>query len=200
MLRTFAIAVSASALIAGAPAFAQTSPTTSDQTPSAATDQGMPAAPAAAAVPEQQLIAPDPSADIVANLTASGHFTTLLKALKASGLTSLLQQTTRSFTLFAPTDEAFAALPPGVLDNLMKPTNSAQLQQVIAYHVVATKLLPDQIKGHATTPVPTAINKPVSVDGMGATIKVNDANVIQAGAPASNGEIYVIDKVLTAPQ
>jgi uncharacterized surface protein with fasciclin (FAS1) repeats len=200
MLRTFALAVSASALIAGAPAFAQTAPPTADQTPPAATDQTMPPASAEPAVPEQQLIAPDPSADIVANLTASGHFTTLLKALKASGLTTLLQGATHSFTLFAPTDEAFAALPAGMLDNLLKPTNSAQLQQVIAYHIVATKLLPDQIRGHATTPVPTAINKPVSVDGMGATIKVNDANVIQAGAPASNGVIYVIDKVLTAPQ
>ncbi len=182
MLRSFASVLAASALLAGAPALAQTAPTTD-------------AAPAAA-----QVIAPDPAGDIVANLRASGQFTTLLKALDASGLTALLQDKTHSFTLFAPTDAAFAALPAGTLTTLLDPKNAAQLQQLLAYHVVATRIPADQVVGHAATPVPTAINKPVTLDGSGATIKVNDADVIQAGAPASNGVIYVIDKVLTPPQ
>ena len=189
MFRSFALAA-ASALIVGAPVLAQTP----------AAQPVDPAASAAVSAPAVQVIAPDPSADIVANLKASGQFTTLLKALDASGLTSLLQDKTHAFTLFAPTDAAFAALPPGALDTLLKPANSAQLQQVIAYHVVATKLAAAQVAGHAATPFPTAINKPLTIDGASTPIKVNDANVIQAAAPASNGVIYVIDKVLTAPQ
>ena len=192
MNRTIVLAAAASVLFAST-AFAQSAPAAAP-----ATDQAAPPA-TAPGVPQVQLIAPNPSADIIANLTASGHFTTLLKAIQGSGLTTLLQDKTHMFTLFAPTDEAFAALPAGTLDNLMLPTNSTKLQQVIAYHVVATKLAPAQITGHASTPVPTAVNKPVTVDGTGGSIKVNDANVIQAGAPASNGVIYVIDKVLMAP-
>ena len=153
---------------------------------------------APAAAPESQIIAPDPSVDIVANLKASGQFTTLLKALDGSGLTPLLQKP-GALTLFAPTDAAFAALPPGQLDELMKPTNAAQLQQVIAYHIVNTRLPADQIAGHAATPVPNVLNKPITVDGTSAPIKVNGVSVLQAGAPASNGVIYVIDKVLIAP-
>jgi uncharacterized surface protein with fasciclin (FAS1) repeats len=190
MIRTVVLAAVASALCAGA-AFAQPAPA------AAPADQAAP--PTAPGVAQVQLITPNPSADIIANLTASGHFTTLLKAIKGAGLTSLLQDKTHSFTLFAPTDEAFAALPAGVLDDLMKPTNAAKLQQVVAYHVLATKVAPDQILGHAATPIPTVINKPVTLDGLGGSIKVNDANVIQAGAPASNGAIYAIDKVLMAP-
>ncbi len=190
MLRPFALAAAVSVLVGAAPVLAQTAPA-SDSMPGMA----MPAAPAAAVV-----ITPNPTLDIVANLKASGQFTTLLKALDGSGLTPLLQDKAHSFTLFAPTDAAFAALPPGTLDTLLKPANAAQLQQLIAYHVVATKLAADQVAGHAATPVPSAINKPITVDGTGAAIKVNDATVIQAAAPASNGVIYVIDKVLTPPQ
>jgi uncharacterized surface protein with fasciclin (FAS1) repeats len=186
MLRTLALATVSLSLLS-ASAFAQPAASPTDQPP------------ATAAAPQTQVIAPNPSADIVANLKASGQFTTLLKALDATNLTSLLQKP-GALTVFAPTDAAFAALPPGVLDNLMKPANAAQLQQVIAYHVVNTKITADQVTGHAATPVPSVINKPLTIDGSSTPIKVNDANVIQAAAPASNGVIYVIDKVLMAPQ
>jgi uncharacterized surface protein with fasciclin (FAS1) repeats len=153
---------------------------------------------AAAAAPAANLIAPNPSADIVANLKASGHFTTLLKALDATNLTALLQSSGRQFTLFAPTDEAFAALPAGTLENWMKPDNAAQFQRAVAYHVVATKVALTQVKG-AKGPVPSAIGAPLQVDGSGDPILVNDAKVLQADVGASNGSIYVIDKVLTVP-
>jgi uncharacterized surface protein with fasciclin (FAS1) repeats len=188
MFRSFAL-VAASALLVGAPALAQTAPTPEAAEPAPAT-----ASPAAA-----QVITPNPSVDIVANLKASGQFTTLLKALDASGLTPLLQKP-GALTVFAPTDAAFAAFPAATLADLMKPANAAQLQQVVAYHVVNTKIAADQVTGHAATPVPSVINKPITLDGSSTPIKVNDANVIQAAAPASNGVIYVIDKVLTAPQ
>jgi uncharacterized surface protein with fasciclin (FAS1) repeats len=186
MFRTLALTAVSLSLIS-ASAFAQPAASPTDQPPPAA---------AAAAV---QVIAPNPTADIVANLKASGQFTTFLKALDASNLTALLQKP-GALTVFAPTDAAFAALPADMLANLMKPANAAQLQQVIAYHIVNTKITTDQVAGHAATPVPSVINKPITIDGSSTPIKVNDATVIQAAAPASNGVIYVIDKVLTAPQ
>jgi len=194
MLRSFAFAAAATVLMASQ-ALAQapaTPPASSGSMPAAA-------APATAAAPEAQVITPNPSADIVANLKASGQFTTFLKAADASGLTPVLQKP-GALTVFAPTDAAFAAMPADVLANLMKPGNAAQLQQVVAYHIVNTKLLAAQITGHAATPVPSVINKPITIDGSSTPIKVNDANVVQAAAPASNGVIYVIDKVLMAPQ
>ena len=184
MFRSIALATATFSLMS-APAFAQPAAAPADQTPAAAS--------------AAQLIAPNPSADIIANLKASGQFTTLLKALDAANLTALLQKP-GTLTVFAPTDAAFAALPPGVLDNLLLPANAAQLQQVIAYHVVNTKIALDQVAGHAATPVPNVLNKPITINGSATPIKVNDANVLQAAAPASNGVIYVIDKVLMAPQ
>jgi len=191
MLRTFAFAA-ASTLLAASQALAQTPPAASD--PAAAA-----APPAATAAPAAVIITPNPSADIVANLKASGQFTTFLKAADASGLTPVLQKP-GALTVFVPTDAAFAAVPADTMANLMKPENAAMLQQAVAYHIVNTKLLPAQVTGHAATPVPSVINKPITVDGSSTPIKVNDANVLQAGAPASNGVIYVIDKVLMAPQ
>jgi uncharacterized surface protein with fasciclin (FAS1) repeats len=188
MFRPIAFAVSVSALIGFAPAYAQTAPAAqAEVAPSAA----MPAA--------TVVISPNPSADIIDNLKASGQFTTFLKALDGSGLTPLLQKP-GAFTVFAPTDAAFAALPADTVANLLKPENAAQLQAVVAYHIVNTKIPVAQVTGHAATPVPSVINKPITIDGMASPIKVNDASVIQAAAPASNGVIYVIDKVLTAPQ
>ena len=137
-----------------------------------------------------------PGANIVAELQASGEFTTLLKALAASNLTGLIS-THANLTLFAPTDAAFAALPPGQLDMLMK--SPAQLQAILTYHLVATTIRESEVKGHAAGQVMTAARKNVTIDGSGPVIKVNDASVLQSAVPASNGEIYPIDKVLTPP-
>lgn len=139
---------------------------------------------------------PNPSANIVAALQASGQFTKLLAALQATNLTGLVS-THANLTLFAPTDAAFAQLPPGQLDTLLK--SPAQLQAILTYHLVATTIRPADIQGHAAGPVPAADNKQLTVDGSGPSIRVNDAVVLQPGVTASNGVIYPINKVLTPP-
>jgi uncharacterized surface protein with fasciclin (FAS1) repeats len=141
-------------------------------------------------------LSPNPSASIVAALQASGQFTKLLAALQATNLTNLIS-THPNLTLFAPTDAAFAQLPPGQLDQLMK--SPAQLQAILTYHLVATTIKPSDIQGHAAGPVPAADNKQLTVDGSGPSLRVNDAVVLQPGVAASNGVIYPINKVLTPP-
>ena len=139
---------------------------------------------------------PNPSANIVAVLRASGEFTKLLAALQAPNLTGLLSPHPH-LALFAPTDAAVAQLPPGQLDSLMK--SPAQLQAILTYHLVATVIRPADIQGHSAGPVPAADNKKLMVDGSGPSIRVNDALVLQPGVVAANGIIYPIDKVLTPP-
>jgi uncharacterized surface protein with fasciclin (FAS1) repeats len=139
-------------------------------------------------------IQPMAGANIIAELKASGEFTKLLAALDATNLTGLIS-THPNLTLFAPTDAAFAALPPGQLDMLMK--SPQQLQAILTYHLVATTIKPSDILGHAAGKVPTAAKKDVTVDGSGPTIKVDAASVLQPGVTAANGVIYPIDKVLT---
>ena len=141
-------------------------------------------------------IRPMAGSNIIATLQASGEFTKLLAALQATNLTSLIS-THPNLTLFAPTDAAFAELPPGQLDTLMK--SPQQLQAILTYHLVATTIRPSDVQGHAAGPVPAADKKQLTVDGSGSTIKVNDAAVLQPGVMASNGVIYPINKVLTPP-
>lgn len=140
-------------------------------------------------------LTPTPGADVVTVLTQSGQFSTLLKAADATNLTSVLK--TPGLTVFAPTDTAFAALPPGVLDNLMKPDNLPQLQKLLAYHLVNTKI--PAIKGHAQTQVATAAApSKVTLDGTGDKVKVNDATALQSAVSVAGGAtIYPIDKVLS---
>jgi uncharacterized surface protein with fasciclin (FAS1) repeats len=102
-------------------------------------------------------------------------------------------------TLLAPTDAAFDALPPGKLDDLLKPANAAQLQHLLVYHLIAVSVAPSEVEGHAAGPIKTAAGAPVTFDGTNPVLKINDANVLQAGVAASNGYIYVVDKVLTPP-
>ncbi len=139
-------------------------------------------------------IRPTPGGNIIATLTASGEFTKLLAALQATNLTGLIS-THPNLTLFAPTDAAFAALPPGQLDMLMK--SPPQLQAILTYHLVAATIKPTDVMGHAAGKVPTAAKKSVTLDGSGPTLKVDTASVLQPGVTAANGIIYPIDKVLT---
>jgi uncharacterized surface protein with fasciclin (FAS1) repeats len=139
---------------------------------------------------------PNPGASIFAELQASGEFNTLVAALKATNLSNLLS-THPQLTLFAPTDAAFAQLPPGEIDQLMK--SPAQLQAILTYHLVATAIRPAEIQGHTAGPVKAADNKQLTVDGSGPSIRVNDAIVLQPGVAAANGFIYPVDKVLTPP-
>jgi uncharacterized surface protein with fasciclin (FAS1) repeats len=136
-----------------------------------------------------------PSGDIIATLTASGQFTTLLKALDATNLTAVLKSS-GPLTVFAPTDAAFTALPPGQLDGLMTASPPAALQKLLTYHLINAKVDAAKIKG-AKGPIPSVAGTPVYVDGSGDPPKVNDANIAQTDVIVSNGVIYPIDKVLS---
>lgn len=199
MLSTRTALGAALALAISAPAFAQ--PATPPEAAGAPPAAGAPSAAAASPAPVMnpgaagyRPITPMPTMNIVAELRASGEFTTLLKALDTAALTSVVS-THPGLTLLAPTDAAFAALPPGQLDTLMK--NPPQLQALLTYHLINARVTLDQVQGHAAGPVTTVSNKPVTIDGMGPTIRINDANVLQPAVPASNGLVWVIDKVLT---
>ena len=179
----------AASLLAVGAASAQTAPPATTMPPAPPPAMSAPAA--SGFTP----LTPAPGAGIVDVLTASGQFTTLLKAVDATGLTPVLKSA-GPLTVFAPTDAAFAALPAGALDNLMKPDNLPQLQALLTYHVINARI--PAIKGHGQTSIQSvAAGKKVTVDGSGETVKVNDATAVQSDIKASNGAIYVIDKVLS---
>jgi uncharacterized surface protein with fasciclin (FAS1) repeats len=135
---------------------------------------------------------PSSSQDIVALATANGSFKTLTAALEKAGLTKTLQGK-GPFTVFAPTDKAFAELPKEALDQLMKPENKAILIKILTYHVVPGNVLSTSLKtGKVKTVEGESVN--IKVDPSG--VKVNNASVIQADIKASNGTIHVIDKVI----
>jgi uncharacterized surface protein with fasciclin (FAS1) repeats len=144
-----------------------------------------PAAPAPAAGGATVNVAP--SGDIIQTLTASGQFTTLLKALDSVNLTSVLK-TPGPLTLFAPTDAAFAA---GSVDMNSK----AALQQLLVYHIINAKVDDSKING-TKGPIPSAAGKPIYVDGSMTPKKANDADIL-ADVTVSNGVIHVVSKVLS---
>jgi uncharacterized surface protein with fasciclin (FAS1) repeats len=134
------------------------------------------------------------AADIVDTAVAAGSFNTLVTAVKAAGLVKTLKGR-GPYTVFAPNDAAFAKLPPGTVESLLK--NKAKLATILKYHVVPGRVKSADIAGK-TLKVKTAAGLPVNVDGtMGVT--VNDARVIQPDIEASNGIIHVIDTVLIPP-
>jgi hypothetical protein len=121
----------------------------------------------------------------------------VLKAVDAAGLSDTLKSAP-NITLFAPTDEAFQALPPAELAQLLAPKNAPLLQKILTYHLVNAKVDSSKIKG-AKGPVATVENNKVVIDGSTDDLKVNDADIIQSDVMASNGVIQVIDKVLVPP-
>lgn len=134
--------------------------------------------------------------DIVAVASGAGQFKTLLAAATAAGLVPTLQSA-GPFTVFAPTDAAFAALPAGTVDTLLKPENRKQLASVLTYHVVPGKTLSTALAGKQLS-VATVQGATVAIDGRKG-VMVNGAKVISADVAASNGVIHVIDKVLMPP-
>jgi uncharacterized surface protein with fasciclin (FAS1) repeats len=132
------------------------------------------------------------AADIV-DTAVAGKFNTLVAAVKAAGLVDTLKGP-GPFTVFAPTDEAFAKLPAGALDDLLKPENKAKLQSVLTYHVVPGKVMSgDVVKlNSAKTAEGSTIKIKADSDG----VMVNDAHVVKTDIGASNGVIHVIDKVI----
>jgi uncharacterized surface protein with fasciclin (FAS1) repeats len=132
--------------------------------------------------------------DIVAVASATEGFSTLVAALTAAGLVETLQGE-GPFTVFAPNDAAFAALPEGLLEKLLLPENVAVLTSILTYHVVGAKVLSTEVVAGDAASVEGS-NLALATD-MG--VMVNDATVIQADVEASNGVIHVIDKVLVPP-
>ena len=122
--------------------------------------------------------------------------TTLVTAVKAAGLVETLEGP-GPFTVFAPTNEAFDKLPPGTLDDLLKPENKEKLKSILLYHVhVGDSIMAKDVK---TMDLSTAEGAPLKVVLDGDTVMINDAKVIKADVHASNGTIHWIDKVLLPP-
>lgn len=131
--------------------------------------------------------------DIVDTAIAAGDFKTLATALKAAGLVDTLKGK-GPFTVFAPTDEAFAKLPAGTVENLLKPANKAKLTSILTYHVVAGDVkAADVVK---LTTAKTVNGQSVSIKAQNGTVMIDSAKVIKADIAASNGTIHVIDTVL----
>lgn len=136
--------------------------------------------------------APDAAAtgDIVDVAASDASFSTLVTALKAADLVDALKAD-GPFTVFAPTDDAFAKLPAGTLDALLQDTD--KLKQILTYHVVSGKVMASDVAG--LTSADTLAGKPVKVDTSNG-VKIGEANVVKADIVASNGVIHVIDTVL----
>ena len=131
--------------------------------------------------------------DIAERAAAAGSFTTLLAAAEAAGLVDALKGD-GPLTLFAPTDAAFAALPAGTVEYLLKPENKHQLAAILKLHVIAgQKVKSADLAGKTLTA--ETLNGTIAIDGTNG-VKINDATVITADVKASNGIIHVIDKVL----
>jgi uncharacterized surface protein with fasciclin (FAS1) repeats len=131
--------------------------------------------------------------DIVDTAVAAGDFSTLAAALQAGGLVDTLKSE-GPFTVFAPTDEAFAKLPEGTVENLLKPENRDQLVAILTYHVVPGKVkAADVVKLDSAE---TANGQDVRIRVADQSVFVNDARVVAADIGASNGVIHVIDTVI----
>ena len=130
-------------------------------------------------------------ANIVEVAQGAGSFKTLVAAVQAAGLADTLSSP-GPFTVFAPTDDAFAKLPAGTVDSLLK--DIPQLTKILTYHVVSGKVTAaDVVK---LTSAPTVEGSSLTISATGGTVKVNDATVTQADIQADNGVIHVIDTVL----
>jgi uncharacterized surface protein with fasciclin (FAS1) repeats len=131
--------------------------------------------------------------DIVDTAVAAGSFKTLAKALEAAGLVDTLKGP-GPFTVFAPTDEAFAKLPAGTLDDLLKPENKAKLQRILTYHVVPGKVMAsDVVKLQSAKAVS---GDTIAVSARNGGVSVDNARVTKTDIVATNGVIHVIDTVI----
>ena len=135
--------------------------------------------------------------DIVDTAIEAGQFQTLAAALEAAGLVATLKGE-GPFTVFAPTDEAFAKLPSGTVETLLKEENKDQLTAILTYHVVPGKVMSQDVAG--IDEARTVNGKMIDVEVDGSAVKVNDATVTQADIAAANGVIHVIDTVILPPE
>jgi uncharacterized surface protein with fasciclin (FAS1) repeats len=131
--------------------------------------------------------------DIVDTAVAAGSFKTLAAALQAAGLVETLKGA-GPFTVFAPTDAAFAKLPAGTVENLLKPENKEKLKAILTYHVVAGKVTAAQVTTLKSAKTVQGGDAKISVSG--GKVKVDNANVVKTDIMATNGVIHVIDTVI----
>jgi uncharacterized surface protein with fasciclin (FAS1) repeats len=138
-------------------------------------------------------LAAPPAQDIVDTAVAAGSFKTLVAAVQAAGLVDTLKGT-GPFTVFAPNDEAFAKLPPGTVEDLLKPENKAKLAAILTYHVVAGKVMAKEaMKLHEAK---TVNGGDLMIKTSMGSVMINDAKVVKSDIVCSNGVIHVIDTVL----
>ncbi len=131
--------------------------------------------------------------DIVDTAVAAGSFKTLVAAVTAAGLVETLKSA-GPFTVFAPSDEAFAKLPQGTIADLLKPENKAKLAGILTLHVMAGKVMAADVAGKKLTPA-SVQGEQLHVDGTNG-VTVNGAKVVTADIACTNGVIHVIDAVL----
>ena len=134
--------------------------------------------------------------DVVDTAVGAGDFTTLVAAVEAAGLVETLKGE-GPFTVFAPTDEAFAALPEGTVESLLQPENRDQLVAILTYHVVPGKVMSTDLSDGMTAA--TVQGGDITVD-LSDGVKINEASVTAADIEASNGVIHVIDSVILPPE
>jgi uncharacterized surface protein with fasciclin (FAS1) repeats len=135
---------------------------------------------------------PQAKKDIVDTAVAAGSFKTLAAALQAAGLVDALKGP-GPFTVFAPTDEAFAKLPAGTVETLLKPENKEKLTAVLTYHVVAGKVMAADVTKLSSAKTLQGQSLTISTKG---GVKVDNANVVKTDIACSNGVIHVIDSVV----
>ena len=126
---------------------------------------------------------------------SAGSFKTLVAAVKAAGLVDTLKSD-GPFTVFAPTDEAFAKLPAGTLESLLKPENKTKLQAILKYHVVPGRIGSQEIVAAGGAKPATALGPALTIRIRDGRVLVDDATVVSADVAASNGVIHVIDTVV----
>ena len=146
-----------------------------------------------AALPLTLISATSNALDIVDTAVSAGQFNTLVAAVEAADLVTTLKGD-GPFTVFAPTDEAFAALPEGTVENLLKPENKDQLIAVLTYHVVPGKIMSSDIAGTATM-VESVQGSELDVNATDG-VTVDGATVVTADIETDNGVIHVIDRVV----
>ena len=134
--------------------------------------------------------------DIVGLAAGNKDLSTLVAAVKAAGLVETLQSE-GPFTVFAPTNAAFAALPAGTLESLLKPENKDKLVKILTYHVVSGDIYSKNLKNGQTAKTVEGEDIKVSVAKSG--VKINSANVVGADVKAKNGVVHVIDAVILPP-
>jgi uncharacterized surface protein with fasciclin (FAS1) repeats len=133
------------------------------------------------------------SMDIVDTAISAGSFGTLVAAVKAADLVDTLKSE-GPFTVFAPTDDAFAKLPEGTLQDLLKPENKEKLKAILTYHVVAGKVMAADVVGMTSAATVNGQNLTIKVDGD--TVMVDNAKVVKTDIECKNGVIHVIDAVV----